>query len=44
MRLAIPLSRHPDDATLAGFDHSVRAWDRGSEYVHLTDEQHVKLR
>ena len=32
----------PEDATLAGFDHSVRAWGRGSEYVHLTDEQYGK--
>jgi len=29
---------------LAGFDHSVRAWSRGSEYVNLTDEQYAKLR
>jgi hypothetical protein len=34
----------PEDSTLAGFDHSVRAWARGSEYVHLTDEQYGKLR
>jgi hypothetical protein len=33
----------PEDATLEGFDHSVRAWARGSEYVHLTDEQYGKL-
>lgn len=33
----------PEDATLAGFDHSVRAWARGSEYVHLTEEQFGKL-
>jgi hypothetical protein len=26
----------PEDATLAGFEQSVRAWARGSEYVHLT--------
>jgi hypothetical protein len=26
----------PEDATLAGFDRSVRAWGRGSEYVELT--------
>ncbi len=34
---------HPEDASLAGFDHSVRAWGRGSEYVNLTDEQYGKL-
>jgi len=28
--------RQPEDATLAGFDNSVRAWARGGEYVHLT--------
>jgi hypothetical protein len=33
----------PEDATLVGFERSVRAWSRGSEYVHLTDEQHRKL-
>ena len=33
----------PVDATLAGFEHSVRAWGRGSEYVHLTEEQYGKL-
>lgn len=34
---------HPQDATLAGFERSVRAWARGSEYVCLTDEQYAKL-
>jgi hypothetical protein len=34
----------PEDATLAGFEHSVGAWGRGSEYVHLTDEQYGKLK
>lgn len=38
------MSCQPEDATLAGFDHSVRAWGRGSEYVHLTEEQYGKLR
>jgi hypothetical protein len=33
----------PEDATLAGFDRSVRAWARGSEYVWLTDEQYLRL-
>jgi hypothetical protein len=33
----------PEDTTLAGFDRSVRAWSRGSEYVQLTDEQYGKL-
>ena len=33
----------PEDTTLAGFDHSVRAWTRGSEYVHLTEKQYEKL-
>ena len=33
----------PEDATLVGFEHSVRAWARGSEYVHLTEEQYGKL-
>jgi hypothetical protein len=33
----------PEDATLAGFEHSVRAWAWGSEYVHLSDEQYGKL-
>ena len=32
-----------EDTTLAGFEHSVRAWRRGSEHVHLTDEQYGKL-
>jgi hypothetical protein len=27
----------PEDTTLAGFERSIRAWDRGSQYVHLTD-------
>jgi hypothetical protein len=34
---------HPEEATLAGFDRSVRAWGRGSEYVYLTDEQYGRL-
>ena len=33
----------PEDATLAGFDQSIRAWGRGSEYVHLTPDQNGKL-
>ena len=33
----------PEDATLAGFDQSIRAWGRGSEYVHLTPDQYGKL-
>jgi hypothetical protein len=33
----------PEDATLVGFDHPVRAWARGSEYVQLTEEQYGKL-
>jgi len=33
----------PKDVTLVGFDHSVRAWNRGSEYVNLTDEQYAKV-
>ena len=33
----------PEDATLDGFDHSVRAWGRGREYVHLMSEQYGKL-
>ena len=33
----------PEDAALAGFDRSVRALGRGSEYVHLTEEQYGKL-
>jgi len=36
-------SCQPEEATLAGFDHSVRAWGRGSEYVHLTPEQHANV-
>jgi hypothetical protein len=35
---------HPEDATMEEFEHSVRAWARGSEYVHLTDEQYYLLR
>jgi len=38
------VATQPEDATLAGFDHSVRAWGRSSEYVHLTEEQYGKLR
>ena len=34
----------PEDATLSGFERSVRAWGRGSEYVHLTPEQYGKLK
>jgi hypothetical protein len=34
----------PEDATLEGFEHSVRAWARGSEYVKLTEEQYGKLK
>jgi hypothetical protein len=34
----------PEDATLAGFEHSVKAWGRGSECVHLTPEPYGKLR
>lgn len=33
----------PEDTTLDGFEHSVRAWARGSECVHLTEEQYGKL-
>ena len=33
----------PEDATLDGFDHNVRVWGRGSEYVHLTPEQYSRL-
>jgi hypothetical protein len=29
---------------LEKFEHSLRAWGRGSNYVHLTDEQYAKLR
>jgi hypothetical protein len=29
---------------LAKFEHSLRAWGRGSNYVHLTDEQYAKLK
>ena len=35
---------NPEDAVLAGFDRSVRAWGRGSEYVNLTEEQYAKLK
>ena len=38
------VATQPEDATLSGFERSVRAWCRGSEYVHLTDEQYSKLR
>jgi hypothetical protein len=34
---------NPEDATLAGFERSVRAWGRASEYVHLTPEQYAML-
>ena len=40
---AFVLRCHPEDATLAEFDRSVRAWARGNEYVHLTPEQFGKL-
>jgi len=33
---------HPED--LAEFDCGVRAWGRGSNYVHLTPEQSSKLK
>ena len=33
----------PEDEALAGFEQSVRAWGRGSEYVHLAAEQYRKL-
>jgi hypothetical protein len=29
---------------LATFEHSLRAWGRGSNYVNLTDEQYAKLK
>jgi hypothetical protein len=29
---------------VAKFEHSVRAWGRGSEQVNLTDEQYAKLK
>jgi hypothetical protein len=29
---------------LENFEHSLRAWGRGSKYVNLTDEQYAKLR
>jgi hypothetical protein len=29
---------------LAKFEHSLRAWGRGSNYVNLTDEQYAKLK
>jgi hypothetical protein len=32
----------PED--IAKFDHSVKAWSRGSNYVNLTDEQYAKLK
>jgi hypothetical protein len=31
---------HPED--LAEFDRGVRAWGRGSNYVHLTPEQYSR--
>lgn len=34
----------PEDATLAEFDRSARAWGRGSEYVNLTLQQYGKLK
>lgn len=33
----------PEDATLAEFEHSAKAWGRGNEYIHLTPEQYGKL-
>lgn len=29
---------------LAKFEHSVRAWGRGSDYVNLSDDQYAKLK
>jgi hypothetical protein len=29
---------------MAEFEHSMRAWSRGSNYAHLTAEQYQKLR
>ena len=29
---------------LAKFEHSLRAWGRGSNYVNLTDEQYAKVK
>ena len=29
---------------LTNFEHSLRAWDRGSNHVNLTDEQYNKLK
>jgi hypothetical protein len=28
---------------MADFDHSMRAWSRGSDYANLTEEQYKKL-
>jgi hypothetical protein len=36
-------SCQPEEATLAGFDYSVRAWGRSNEYVRLTPEQYGKV-
>jgi hypothetical protein len=33
---------NPDD--IDDFDHCVRAWNKGSVWVNLTDEQYAKLR
>ena len=33
---------NPED--MPTFEHSVRAWGRGSNYVNLTDEQYAKLK
>jgi hypothetical protein len=29
---------------MAEFDHSLRAWSRGSNYANVTDEQYQKLK
>jgi hypothetical protein len=29
---------------LAKFEHSVRAWGRGSEYANLNDDQYAKVK
>jgi len=29
---------------MAAFEHSMRAWSRGSNYANLTEEQYQKLR
>jgi hypothetical protein len=33
---------NPED--IAKFERSIRAWNRGSNYVNLTDEQYAKVR